>query len=57
MWIPAGIPTRIEVVRPLGLGLDEKAAEAVRQYQFVPAKRDGEAVPVALNIAVNFQIF
>ena len=34
----AGIPTNIKVGRGLGLGLNEKAIEAVKQWTFKPAK-------------------
>ncbi len=33
----SGNPQRVHIVRPLGMGLDEKAMEAVRQYKFKPA--------------------
>ncbi len=52
-----GRPTQVRVIRPVGMGLDEKAREAVAQYKFRPAKKGGQAVPVELNVAVNFQIF
>jgi protein TonB len=53
----AGRPTQVRVIRPVGMGLDEKAMEAVRQYKFAPAKKGGTPVAVQLNVAVNFQIF
>ena len=37
-----GNPQNPRVVRPLGMGLDEKALEAVRKYKFKPAMKDGE---------------
>jgi hypothetical protein len=40
-----------------GLGLDEKAVEAVQKYKFKPAMENGEPVLVELNVEVNFQIF
>jgi len=46
----------VRVVRSLGFGLDEKAIEALRQWKFSPAKQNGVAVPVALNIEVNFNL-
>ena len=52
-----GNPQRVHVVRPLGMGLDEKALEAVRQYKFKPAMFKGHAVPVEINIEVNFRIY
>lgn len=52
-----GRPTQVRVIRPVGMGLDEKAREAVAQYKFKPARKGGQPVPVELNVAVNFQIF
>lgn len=52
-----GRPTNVKVIRPVGMGLDEKAREAVAQYKFRPARKGGQPVPVELNVAVNFQIF
>ena len=52
-----GNPQRVQVVRHLGMGLDEKAVEAVRQYKFKPATLQGKAVPVEVNIEVNFRIY
>jgi TonB family protein len=52
-----GNPQRVRIVRPLGMGLDEKALEAVRQYKFKPAVFNGKPVPVEINIEVNFRIY
>jgi periplasmic protein TonB len=52
-----GNPQHVHVVRPLGMGLDEKAVEAVRQYKFKPAYYQGRAVAVEVNIEVNFRIY
>lgn len=46
-----------QVVRPLGMGLDEKAIEAVKQYKFKPATYKGRPVAVRVNIEVNFRIY
>jgi TonB family protein len=43
---PNGQPRDIQVVRPLGLGLDEKAVENARQWQFKPGLMKGMAVMV-----------
>ncbi len=52
-----GLPTHVHVARGVGMGLDEKAIEAVRQYRFKPATKDGKPVKVELDIEVNYQIF
>jgi TonB family protein len=52
-----GMPQRIRVVRKLGMGLDEKAVEAVKQYRFKPSVYQGHPVPVEITIEVNFHIY
>jgi protein TonB len=57
LWVDEhGNPTHVRVVRGIGLGLDEKAAEAVRQYKFRPAMENGKPVTVEMYIDVTFQI-
>jgi TonB family protein len=51
-----GRATNIKVQRSLGLGLDEKAIEAVKQWQFKPGEKDGKPVTVAATIEVNFRL-
>ncbi len=46
----------LRVVRGLGLGLDENAMEALREWRFSPATRQGVPVDVAVNIEVNFTL-
>ncbi len=53
---PAGRPQDVRVLRPLGLGLDEKAVEAVSQWRFKPGMKEGQPVPVQANIEINFRI-
>jgi TonB family protein len=52
-----GNPQRVHIVRPLGMGLDEKALTAVREYKFKPAQFKGKNVAVEVNIEVNFRIY
>ena len=53
-----GNPQNVHIVRALGMGLDEKAMEAVRKYKFKPAMRDGKTpVPVQILIEVNFRLY
>jgi TonB family protein len=51
-----GIPREIRVVQSLGLGLDEKAIEAVRHWRFQPGVKDGRAVSVDANVEVSFRL-
>ena len=44
------------VVSSVGLGLDEKAIDAVRQWRFKPGMKDGRAVPVYATIDVVFRL-
>lgn len=52
-----GNPQNIQVIRHLGMGLDEKAIEAVRQYKFKPAMYQGHPVAVRVVIDVNFRLY
>lgn len=52
----AGRVTGIRVTRSLGLGLDEKAVEAVTRWKFRPARKDGRAVSAPALIEVNFRL-
>ena len=51
-----GIPVRVHVTKGVGMGLDEKAVEAVKQYRFKPAFANGMPVAVYLDVKVNFEI-
>src|SRR5580704_2818988 len=51
-----GLPRNIRVIRPLGLGLDQKAIEAVEKWKFSPGKKDGKPVAVQAQIEVNFRL-
>ncbi len=58
LWVDdKGNPSHVKVIRGVGMGLDERAVEAVRQYKVKPATLNGKPVRVDLNIEVNFQIF
>ncbi|MHB8302002.1 MAG: energy transducer TonB [Acidobacteriaceae bacterium] len=54
---PQGNPQNIQVIHPLGMGLDAKAIEAVRQYRFKPAMYQGHPVPVQILIDVAFHLY
>ena len=51
-----GNPTNFRILNPLGLGLDEKAVEAVKQWRFRPAMKNGKPVAVVARIDVSFRL-
>ncbi|HKR86011.1 MAG TPA: TonB family protein, partial [Terriglobales bacterium] len=51
-----GKPEHIRVSRSLGMGLDEKAVEALRQWTFEPARKDGKPVAVKVRVVMTFHI-
>jgi TonB family protein len=52
-----GKPGEIAVARPIGFGLDENAVTAIRKAKFAPAIKNGQPVPVMLDLVVQFRIF
>jgi TonB family protein len=60
LWVvvgPDGRVHEVRVQRSLGLGLDEKAIQAIRTWRFDPARKDGVPVAVQVNIEVNFRLY
>jgi TonB family protein len=60
LWVVVGANGRVQdvrVQRSLGMGLDERAIESVKQWKFEPARKDGQAVPVQINVEVNFRLY
>lgn len=52
-----GIPHDPHVIRPLGMGLDQKAIEAVQQYRFKPSRFKGQPVAVRMTVIVDFHMY
>jgi len=52
-----GNVTDARVVKPLGLGLDEKALDTVRTWKFKPGLRNGIPVAVRVMVEVQFRLF
>lgn len=52
-----GNPRDVRVVRGLGFGLDAKAIEAVKQWRFQPAEKDGHPVNVQISVEVGFRLY
>jgi protein TonB len=61
LWVVIGPDGRphdpIRVLRSVGMGLDEKAIEAVKQWKFDPAKKDGKPVAVQIAVEVDFHLY
>jgi len=51
-----GQPQDIKVTRSLDPGLDQQAMDAVSQWQFAPATKDGAPVPFTAFVEVNFRL-
>lgn len=49
-----GAPTKVEVIRQLGWGLDEEAVKAVSQWQFRTAKLNGGSAECTANVECHF---
>jgi len=52
-----GDVVKAEIVRASNPDLDKEAIEAVRQWKFEPAMKDGEPVPVVIAVEVNFKLY
>jgi TonB family protein len=46
----------VRLQRGLGYGLDQRAIDAVRQWRFSPARRQGVPVDVLVEVAVEFKL-
>ena len=60
LWLVVGADGRahnLRVARSLGMGLDEQALEAVRQWRFQPATLNGQPVAVEINVEVSFRLY
>ena len=51
-----GRVSNVQVVRSLGMGLDEKAIEAVNKWKFKPGMKNGIPVAVMATVEVNFRL-
>jgi len=50
-----GMPADIQVVNPVGLGLDQSAVACLSQSRYSPAETDGKPVPWKVNVSVGFR--
>jgi protein TonB len=51
-----GVVTNVKVLKPLPMGLDQAAAEAIKSWKFKPATLNGKPVAVYYNLTVNFTL-
>jgi periplasmic protein TonB len=52
-----GLPYDIRVRESLGMGLDEKAIEAVNRWRFRPATLNGQPVATRVDVEVDFHLY
>jgi len=52
----AGTVDNAVVLQGLGKGMDENALEAIKQWKFVPALKDGQPIPVMLTVEIQFAL-
>ena len=45
----------VKIMEGLAGGLNERAVQAVRQWRFTPARRQGAPVDVIVEVAVEFK--
>jgi periplasmic protein TonB len=60
LWMVVGLDGRahnIRVQRSLGMGLDQKAIDAVNRWRFEPATLNGKPVAVEIAVEVNFRLY
>jgi TonB family protein len=46
----------VRVLQGLAGGLNDRAVQAVRQWRFAPARRQGAPVDVVVEVAVEFKL-
>jgi TonB family protein len=52
-----GMPSRISTISPIGFGLDDRARDAVSQWEFKPGRKDGKPVKTVTTVTVEFRLF
>ena len=51
-----GSTSDIQIVAPIGVGIDDEAAAAVKTWKFKPATLNGQPVPVRIVVEVSFHL-
>jgi TonB family protein len=57
LWTPKVSRGNIRIARSVGLGLDQKAIDAVRRWRFEPAMKGGRPVAVQVSVEVSFRLY
>jgi TonB family protein len=52
-----GTVDAVKVVRSVEPGLDQNAMDAVKQWKFTPATKDGKPVAVQIDVTVEFKLY
>lgn len=55
-WTGNGKVLKVEIVKGTGMGFDEEALKAVRQFRFQPAKKDGKNIASELTYIYRFRL-
>lgn len=50
-----GTPRDVRVVQGLDKDIDQSAVDAVKQWRFEPAKKEGKAIAVRITIQIQFR--
>jgi TonB family protein len=52
----AGKPRDIQIVKPLGYGMDQRAVETVATWRFSPALKEGQPIDKEISVEVDFHL-
>ena len=47
----------VKILRSIDPGLDQQAIDAVKQWKFSPAEKDGEPIPFQTQVEVHFRLY
>lgn len=47
----------VRILKPAGMGLDQKAVEVATKYKFAPAMKDGQPVAVEIALEIDFHLY
>jgi TonB family protein len=52
-----GKPRDLQIISPLGMGLDESAIDEMSHWQFLPGRFNGQPIEIMINVEVCFRIY